>query len=239
MDINPQLFASFFKDGVFPEIQHIVSTLYERPEVLWMVLPLFISTVFIGFYFGRHKTEELGWNTAFGNTISLLWVTTGLVRFLYEKTGSWDVFLHPGEFYPVVAIVVGLGIWGLILAFFNYYHTLPKLVSFFISSSVPVNITALLAIVIIVGEIPVTLYSLSAAFFLFVAIAMGLAFLKALWKPSKEAAVFIEEYKKNAAKAKEKRERAVHHRAIQFKRHCVARCKATFSTMKGFFGLKK
>jgi hypothetical protein len=239
MAITPEQIVAFFRDGVLPSMKELILTLYGQPEVLWMVLPLFLSTVLIGLYFGRHKTEELGWNTAFGNTVSLLWVTTGLIRFLYEKHQTWDIFIHPAEELPIVIIVSLLGVWGLTLALCNYYHTIPKLVSFFISSSVPINITALLAIIIVVGEHPITKMLLIASFFMFIFIAIILAFLKAIWKPSKEAALYIEEYKKQAAKSKENREKAFHHHVIQLKRYCVAQSKATLITVKKFFGAKK
>ena len=35
-------------------------------DMIWMVIPLLVSTFLMTIYFGKYRKEELGWNTAFG-----------------------------------------------------------------------------------------------------------------------------------------------------------------------------
>ncbi len=228
----------FFSEMVWPKAQAIVSTPYYHAEVLWTVLPLVITTFMIDLYFGRHKTEELGWNTAFGNTISLLWVTTALFRFMYEEYGLW-VFTtwDPSGHTPIIILVVIIGCWALTLAMFNFYHILPKGISFFISSAVPLNISALLVVIIVIGKVGVSLPSLIAGVFIFIAIAIVLAVIKALIKPSPEAREYIEEYKTHAAEIKQERERIFYHKVSLIKKRIIAQWHATIAQIKAFFGV--
>jgi hypothetical protein len=231
---------SFFSHGVWPKMQEIVTAPYHHSEILWTILPLVITTFMIDLYFGRHKTEELGWNTAFGNTISLLWVTTALFRFMYEEYGSW-VFTtwDPTGHTPTVILVMVIACWAFLLAIFNYYHILPKAVSFVMSSAVPVNISALLAVIIVIGKVGVSWNSIIAGFIIFIALAILLGVIKGIVKPSKEAEEYIEEYKTHAAEMKQERERAFHHRVVMGKNRIKAQYHATIVQIKHFFGIKK
>jgi len=230
----------FFSNGVFPRLQELAITPWQHKEIFWTVLPLLITAFFIEVYFGRHKTEELGWNTAFANCISLLWVTTALIRFMYEEYGSW-VFLtwdFAGH-TPTVLLIIFLGFWAFMLAIFNYYHVLPKAISFFVSSAIPVNITALLFVIIVIGKNPVDWITLIAAFIAFIIIAIILATVEGVVRPSPEAKEYIEEYKTHAEEMKQEREKAFFHRTHQLKGRIIAQFYATLSTVKKFFGIKR
>jgi hypothetical protein len=240
MSITGTDIINFFSEGVLPRVNTFFTTPFQHTEIFWTVLPLLVTAFFIEIYFGRHKTEELGWNTAFANCISLLWVTTALVRFMYEEYGSWVFFTwDPTGKTPTVLLIIALGMWGLLLAIFNYYHVLPKGISFFISSAIPVNISALLIVIVVIGKIPVNGITMIAGFITFVALAIFLATVEAIVKPSKEAEEYIEEYKTHAAEMKEEREKAFHHRVLLGKHRLQAQWHATVSTIKGFFGIRR
>jgi hypothetical protein len=230
--------AQYFGEGVFPRINTFITTPLDHPEIFWTVLPLLVTAFFIEVYFGRHKTEELGWNTAFANCISLLWVTTALVRFMFEEYGSWVFFTwDPTGKTPTVILILALGMWGLLLAIFNYYHVLPKGISFFISSAIPVNITALLIVIMVIGKVPINGTTMISAAITFIVLAIFLATVEAVVKPSPEAQEYIEEYKEHAVEMQQEREKAFHHRLLLGKHRIKAQWNATISTIKGFFGM--
>ena len=52
-------------------------------EVLWILAPLVITLILMEMYFGRYKEEELGWNTAFGNTLILIFISANLIHHLH------------------------------------------------------------------------------------------------------------------------------------------------------------
>ncbi len=240
MPITGTDIAQFFSGAVYSRAEEIVLTPYTTPTILWTILPLVITTFMIGLYFGRYKTEELGWNTAFGNTISLLWVTTALIRFLYEEYGSW-IFLtwDPAGHTPKVIIIGLLTFWAFILAICNFFHALPKWLSFLFSSAVPVNITALLLIIIVIGKIPVDAATWTAAIILFILAAIAYSIVEAIIMPSQEAKKYIEDYKHHAEKLKKEREQRIEQTVHLFKERIVAQYHATLSHINAFFGVKK
>lgn len=239
MPITGTDIAQFFSGAVYSRAEEIVLTPYTTPTILWTILPLVITTFMIGLYFGRYKTEELGWNTAFGNTISLLWVTTALIRFLYEEYGSW-VFLtwDPAGHTPKVIIIGLLTLWAFILAICNFFHALPKWLSFLFSSAVPVNITALLFIIIVIGKIHVDAATWTAAVLLFVLAAIAYSIVEAIIMPSQEAKKYIEDYKHHAEELKEEREQRIRKSVHLIKERIVAQYRATLSHIRGSFGIK-
>lgn len=144
-----------------------ISMLYERfeiflkapvanPEMLWIVAPLIISVLFISLYFSRHKLEELGWNTAFGNTLVLLFVSLNLLQYLYTKNQ-----LFPLNFK--ISIILALILISLCILILHFFHIIPKELAFVISSIIPMNLTAYIAIVIVYMDLPLDEFTITAA----------------------------------------------------------------------------
>jgi len=108
-------------------------------DMLWIAIPLFIATLFMILYFGRHKQEELGWNTAFGNTMVFIFVAVAIIREMYIQGGdSFDGIFTPGLYG---ALALGLCIASGLLMFFTYFHLLPKRLAFFMFSAPPINVS--------------------------------------------------------------------------------------------------
>lgn len=125
----------------------LLKTPFHTPDILWIITPLVISTIFIALYFGRYKKEELGWNTAFGNSIILLFATVDLVRLLYGR----GILL---QFTVQNAIVGALVVESLLMMFLNFYHLLPKKFAFGLSSGITINVTLLLCMLVIYSGVP-------------------------------------------------------------------------------------
>ena len=68
-------------DELIIRIIQIVLVPSYNPDVIWSIAPLFFGLVLMQMYFGKYKTEQLGWNTAFGNSVSLMWASAILFRF--------------------------------------------------------------------------------------------------------------------------------------------------------------
>jgi len=152
---------------VFIRILEILLVPYIHREVLWTVAPLIFALVMIQMYFGKYKTEQLGWNTAYGNTISLMWVTAILLKYLSDTQGliyAWNTM----ELRGYLIMIVALGLFTLILAILNFEHLIPKKLAFLISSSLPTNIGAYFIIVIVLGRVTLDWTTFWAAFLIFV-----------------------------------------------------------------------
>ncbi len=211
MVITGTQIIDYWTNMIFPQIWDMLHTPQAEPEILWTILPLLITAFFVELYFGRNKTEELGWNTAYANCVSLLWVTTALVRFLYESHGQVIFELSWTALTPTIMLVGGLGFWSIVLGVCNFFHILPKTISFFVSSTIPVNVTAVLAVVIVIGRFSLDQTTLIASIMLFIALAIIFATLQAVAAPSPEAKKYIENYKKKAEEKKKEHKQEVLH----------------------------
>lgn len=144
-------------------LQRLVDILispFKDPAMLWEVLPLVITLVIIVLYFGRYKNEQLGWNSSLTNSLVLVYVGSNLMYYLYLNE-SLSIFSE----YTLVAMAVALV--GLVLAFLNYHHILPKKVSFGVASVLPINFLAFLSIVFVHGHLKLDIASLIAVIILF------------------------------------------------------------------------
>lgn len=138
-------------------------------KMLWAALPLVIATVFITLYFGKYKKEELGWNTAFGNTMVFLFISISIVQYLYYSSGegNWNN-IFGNEFY--LTLTLGLMGAALALMLITYYHLLPKKVAFFLFSSPPVNVSVYVILAMVYSQVPADEITLIAAVMLFILI---------------------------------------------------------------------
>ena len=73
---------SFIQFELTPRFAELVQAPFSHPDMLWMALPLLVSTLFMQIYFGRYKSEKLSWNTAFSNSLILIFVGIDSIRFL-------------------------------------------------------------------------------------------------------------------------------------------------------------
>ena len=235
MTISGADILAYFSSGVFPILKEMSLLPITSPEILWTILPLLSTAFFLELYFGRYKTEELGWNSAFGNCISLIWVTTALVRFMYDLYGNLIFAFIWTSHTPELILIFILGFWSLTLAIFNFFHILPKWLSFFLSSTIPVNVSALLATVLIFGRFPMNRVTATASLIAAVILIIIFATIQSIMIPSREAKVYIENYKKKAEDLKKQREKAFYEHFNLAKERIHAQILAIKATIVGFF----
>ena len=96
---------------------YILSQPLSNENLMWILVPLFLTLILMELYFGRYKKEELGWNTAFGNSLILIFVSANLINHLINNNLWAD---------PVKAgVVFTLLILGFTLTLLDYFHALP------------------------------------------------------------------------------------------------------------------
>jgi len=149
----------------------------HAPEMWWIITPLIVITFVMAFYFGKYIREKLGWNTALGNSIVLLFVSIDLLRTIYQYTipASWMNFLgHPVEVLIIAAVIIE----GLLLSYTAFEHALPAKVMFFIASPLPVNVQAYVLTAVVYAKLLTTWYTLLAAILLFAVLFIVLRLLQ-------------------------------------------------------------
>ena len=156
----------FVFESLIVRIIQIILVPSYVPDVIWSIAPLFFALVMVQMYQGRYKTEELGWNSAFSNSVSLMWATAVLLRYIYLSYGFVYAYNTPGLRGQLILVGV-VAFSTLLLIIFNYRHSLPKQLAFFLADSVPTTVLAYLSIVIVMGRVPVDRYTLVAGLLIF------------------------------------------------------------------------
>jgi len=159
--------VDYFSIEIFPRFMDLVTAPYYHSELLWITIPLIIVVLLMEFYFGRYNKEELGWNTALGNALILLFVAMDLFRYLHNHSLYKDffnyIFLNAQGVF-IAAIIALEGFW---LLFANFFHILPKRLAFFTSASLQINMTAYIAIVLVYSNLELNLATIIAAVILY------------------------------------------------------------------------
>lgn len=146
-----------YSNHIFDRFLEILLAPYQHPEMLWIGIPLLITIFMMEFYFARYRGEELGWNTAYGNAIVLIFVSVDLIRHTYIVG---ELFYFNIKTFALFLLIVD----GLILTLINFYHLLPKNFAFGLSSKLPINFLAYCAIIFIYTEIPADMFTLGGLF---------------------------------------------------------------------------
>lgn len=127
------------------------------PDLLPSVLPLIVGAFVIELYFGKHKTEVLGWNTSVGNAV--IWISTALNLILTEQA---ETIL---EKY-VVFFILGL---GLLIGYLDFYHKWSSTVAFRASSADIIYPLGFVTVVIVKSPIPANQLSIKTSILFLIA----------------------------------------------------------------------
>jgi hypothetical protein len=118
------------------------------------------------FYFGKYHKEELGWNTAVGNSVVLLFVAIDLFRYVYHLTIPGTVINY--AIYPISTVIcLVVVIEAVTLLFTSFFKALPKQVAFFLSAPLPVNLQAYIAVALVYTDLQLDRYTIIAVIVLF------------------------------------------------------------------------
>jgi hypothetical protein len=178
----------YLSNDLFNRSVDMVFAPFQVPDMLWMLLPLLATLLLMEFYFGRYKDEELGWNTAFGNTLVLMFVAIDLFRHLYTPSGQTVI-----QFVSSISdikIIIPLWIAGmaLLLMFIDFFHFIPKKIAYIISSPTYINLIGLLGIILVYSQaIPLDWTTILACAVLFIIanlISLLLYYIVPSYKPT-------------------------------------------------------
>lgn len=195
------IIAQLYNETLIRILQILLVPYYKR-SVIWTIAPLIVALVMIQMYFGKYKTEPLGWNTAFSNSVSLMWVTAILLKYMSDTYGLSDIFEYYQDQIGYIIMVSVLAIFTLTLIILNYNHLIPKRFAFILSSSIPVNVSAYLVIVIVMGRIPIDWITFLAVIVLFFFLSLVFAAYRRLITPAKSAMQTLKEREEKEKKIK-------------------------------------
>ncbi len=167
------IFASPEISALLAQISAIAFVPFSNVNLLWTVFPLITTTIIVELYFGSHKEEQLGWNSATANGLVLVWVGASTIKDVIAS-GGFDLNLLTSQ--VAVAIVVV----GALLVLVSFFHILPKDVAFFISSGLVVHYLAYLGVIFVYTEMVFSSLTVYAAFLIFIALVIFFSLVKRL-----------------------------------------------------------
>jgi len=165
-----------FIDEMLIGFSQIFSAPFKRIEVLWLLVPLLLMWIILEIYFAKYKTEELGWNTALANGISLGWITLEGMRYLFsaQPTDFWLRF-----FVNVIILVYA----GMIINF-SFTHKVNPKIEFLLASPTLVYFLGIFSVLWGFGLLSITIYVLIDIIILFLVILIFIRLLKKYVKPA-------------------------------------------------------
>lgn len=190
--------AREFAGIVWQRLMELVLAPVDNPAMVWAVVPLAAVIVFMTLYFARHRSEELGWNTAFGNTAAFLFMAVNLVREMYYSRAppSWDNVTSNAFYLTFTLALAGTGAF---LMFVTYFHLLPKRLAFALFSPAPINVALYVMMAIVYAGVPADYATAAAGAVLMLAIATAAKIIQVV------LAAFIEDENELGKREKERR----------------------------------
>jgi hypothetical protein len=161
------------------------------------------------FYFGRYKEEELGWNTAFGNSIVLLFVAIDSFRHLYEPSGQkvLEYIATASDIKIIVPLFILL--LALVLMLVDFFHFLPKKFAYVISSPTYINLLGVFGIIIVYSNsVPLDWTTIFIFFIMFIIanlISLGLYYIIPTYKPTISKILTVDDIEKYGEELKKKK----------------------------------
>ncbi len=182
-------------------------------DMLWILLPLLLTLLLIELYFGRYKREELGWNSALGNSLVLFFVGMNLFSWLQRNDLLYfAVFGETALAKSIIAAVVTLE--SILLIALNFFHATPKKIAFSLSSVLLLNFIGVISIILVYSPIDMGILTLLASVVLFVLLCF---FVKSLQLFEKEP------IEKEFVEAKEKlKEKKIEFKEIKVEKKITA-----------------
>jgi hypothetical protein len=126
------------------------------PEMLWIAVPLILTIFLTEIYFSRYQFEELGWNSAYGNALVLIFVAVDLFRYIHNH-GLFD------RMNIKLALSISVAFLAIALTLVNFLHMLPENIAYGLSSKFPMNFIAYMGVILVYSEIPVDIITAFAS----------------------------------------------------------------------------
>lgn len=127
----------------------IFKPIFRDFSLIWYLGPILLFWLILEIYFSEYKKEELGWNTALGNGLSVFWVLIISMKFLFDnKLENFEWV----KFFGLIAIML----YATFIIFNSFTHKLGTHVSFLLASPTATYFLSGLAIVWTHGRLVIT-----------------------------------------------------------------------------------
>lgn len=151
---------------------------FKSFDQFWVLIPLIIMWIILAVYFAKYKKEELGWNTALANGITLGWLTLEGTRSLFSR--------NLGDFWIRFTANMIILLYALLIIYFSFTHKISSKWDFILASPHPVYFLGIFSVMWGYGTLEINLFVLIDLLILFIVILIIIKILGKLVKPAKE-----------------------------------------------------
>ena len=152
----------------------LFSAPFKDITVFWLIIPLFVMWLILEVYFGKHKSEKLGWNTALGNGMTLTWISLDMIKNLF--------FVAPTDKWLKFGVMMGFLVYGVIVIFTAFKHKVSEKIAFMVAAPTPIYYFAGIAVLWAFGTLQLTLVIIIDIFILFTLVLIFTWILKKMMK---------------------------------------------------------
>ena len=170
---------AFEAASIEERIIELVQAPITNPEIIPTILPIVLGAIVLELYFGKHKGEELGWNSSVAN--SVVWVSTGISLHMTEVIETTQ------ELYATY-FIIGL---GLFTGYLNFFHKWKSDLAFLASSTTIVYSIAYITSVVIKTDMPADDLTLQAGAALIVILEVIFNVIRMFESPAKSGQMNI------------------------------------------------
>jgi len=157
---------------IWSALKGIFLSIANEPSILWYIAPIGVLWFILEIYFGIYEKEKLGWNTALGNGITLMWICVEGLRFL---------FLHkPEPFIARFFILCAILAYAILIIFLSFSHKLSSKLTYLLASPTPIFYLCFITTLWSHGLVAINKWTVLAMAFLFVFLVLFSLLLKAI-----------------------------------------------------------
>jgi len=167
-------------DNLLAGFSEIFSSPLKDPSIWWLLAPIILFWFVIEIYFGRHKKEKLGWNTALGNGLSMFWIVVISLKVLFE--GQFGLH-NLGK----LVFVIFIALYSTFIIFVSFTHKIKENLFFLVASPTAVYYLSGIAILWIYNLLAMSIWVITDLIIIYMAILVFEAILKKAIPPAAEA----------------------------------------------------
>lgn len=113
--------------NILSGFKEIFSAPLRDLSILWFLTPLVLFWLILEIYFGRFKSEKLGWNTALGYGLSMFWIVIISFKTMFEN--NFELF-SIGKLLFVIFVAA----YSIFIISISFTHRLKEKIFFLFTS---------------------------------------------------------------------------------------------------------
>jgi len=127
----------------------IFKPMFVDISLFWYLGPILLFWLILEIYFSRYKSEELGWNTALGNGLSVFWILIISMKFLFDNQRENFEWV---KFFAILIMMI----YAIFIIMNSFSHKLKEKASFLLASPTVTYYLSGIAILWTYGNLEIT-----------------------------------------------------------------------------------